>query len=132
MFSKAELLLIKECVETVKQLLQTHLEGKFFTEVEKCKKREEVEMIEDIVSIIEEADRDFVSLDADMLGELFTILKAFKEYMEQQAKDGNVACLEYGETMCRIGYLEAKIYEGGLLTNTEYEEILGILDTLDE
>lgn len=131
MFSKAELMLIKECVETVKELLQTHLDGKIFTEVEKRKKYEEVEMIKDIVSTIEEADRDFVSLDADMLGSLCTLLSSFKEYMETQAKEGRTGCECYGETMYRIGYLQARTAEG-LLTTKEFEEILQIQDTLDE
>ena len=132
MFSLAELDLIKQWGEEFKDILQAHLSSPVFSDGEKYMKKKEIEVIDDIVSTIDEAARIYVSLDADRIGELFTVLRDFKEYMEHQAMDGNVACLDYGETMCRIGYLQAKIDAGGLLTNAEYEEILGILDTLDE
>ena len=131
MFSKAELSEIKACVETVKELLQTHLDGKIFTEVEKCEKREEVEMILDIVSTIEEAERDFVSIDADMLGSLYTQLENFKGYMQKQVRAGHVDAESYGDTMYRIGYLQARTSEG-LLTNKEFEEILQVQDTMED
>lgn len=132
MFSLAELDLIKQWGEEFKDILQAHLSSPVFSDGEKYMKKKEIEVIDDIVSTIDEAVRIYVPLDADRIGELFTVLRDFKEYMEHQAMDGNVACLDYGETMCRIGYLQAKIDAGGLLTNAEYEEILGILDTLDE
>lgn len=127
MFSKAELSEIKACVELVKDILERNLD----TAAEKSKNEDEIEMILDIVSTIEEAERDFVSIDADMLGSLYTQLENFKGHMQKQVREGHVDAESYGDTMYRIGYLQARTSEG-LLTAKEFEEILQVQDTMED
>ena len=67
-------------------------------------------------------DNNFVSLDADHLGHMYTVIAEYHEWVNKRVERAELSTMDFGFEKYQIGYMQARV-ELGLLTADDVEKI---------
>lgn len=115
MFSIAELRAAKEWAEIGQSMLADQYQSRIFTDLEKRAKCHEHYMLGRFIDTVKEAQKKYVSLDADHWGHLTMVCEEYMNYVREQWETGEMTHQDYANACYGIGYMRARL-EFGLLT----------------
>lgn len=67
-------------------------------------------------------DNNFVPLDADHLGHMYTVITEYHEWVNKMVERAELSTMDFGFEKYQIGYMQARV-ELGLLTADDVEKI---------